>query len=184
MCLKIMGTVLLHVAGYPSVIVLILLLLGFSLRPMESYAVIEAILPYIAKYGWLALLVLVVAVALETTYRTVRDDRAEAAKDFYKGSRVAQLERAHRVFCRLYKEGEALTNGTAEALQAWDRKVIRDLEDYGTASCVHNYFVDTNRPNYQTEREPLQDDSFPNAMEHLEAILSERFPYYIRLGVR
>ena len=138
---------------------------------------------WVFQTAWFWMIVYALAVltfAMNTIKRALNEQVARVEKNFYDFDFNARRDKTHRVFYHLHKEGENLRNGSAEARQAWDRKVVRALEEHSSPACIANYFIDTNRPNYQTERAVLQDDLFPNAMEHLEAILSERFLYYIR----
>ncbi len=158
------------VGGLPSAVLLVLGLLGFSLRPLESYAVVEIMLPYVTRYGWLGLLALVIGVGFETTYRTINEDRSRARERYYAIDHEAKLDRAHRVFCELKEKGASLQNGTAEQWQTWDQEVRVALDHYCYHESLVGYLMATGR-SAETETALLRAEALQKAVVHIVSLL-------------
>ncbi len=157
------------IAGLPSATLLIGLLFGFSLRPLETYTIVSAALPFVERYGWLALIALVVVVAFETSYRVVKENRIQAEKSLYSVNHTARRERGHYIFYQLHKEGEALLpEGSDGAWQQWDQNIRREIIDHCSDDILSLYLQDTERVAFDRREGPISPDRYRRAVESIQ----------------
>jgi hypothetical protein len=113
------------------------------------------------KHGWLVF-VMGMLVAVIAGYK--------AAKETIDQER--SIDRAYRVFARLYKRGKRLKNGSSlEQVQQWDKEVLKCVSQYAPR---HLYQMDTGRYLERTNGQ-LDLNMLDAALKSIENLLESDF---------
>jgi hypothetical protein len=89
----------------------------------------------------------------------------------------ARIDKAHRVFCKLYKWGEQLKEGKAgiDQKQQWDKEVRKALNEHCNRDCIDIYLMNTGRTSPSQGITPLQDIRYESAIDHVKRLLENDF---------
>jgi hypothetical protein len=168
---KAFGKAFLDITGIPGALIIVLYLLGLKIDPKVT----DAFANYIQPYGPGILIVIVLGIAIDTTYRVIKKDREEYTKRFYEFNSLAAIERAYLVFSRLNRRAKVVENGVAEDRDNWDKEVQAALKTYCSSGTLQRYLIETQRFQPGTEFTPLTIEDYKCAVNFVESLLRNEF---------
>lgn len=149
-------------------------------------------------FKWdLILFILVAILGAIATYHDLRVKskkekwQLEKEKEEIKNARYDELtnrdiaikkDRAHRVFCQLYKWGEELLRGNAgiEQKQKWDQEILENIGKFCINTCYDNYLRETGRRSIDSTAQSITEEGFNTAMRIVKEMLDDDFPFCLK----
>lgn len=107
----------------------------------DAPSFVDTIIPFSPL---LAILFMALA-ATEITNKAIKEDREACRKDFYSRSPQARIDKAYRVFSKLYEYGESIKNTTTAQYQHWDGEAIKALTEHCNQCGLETYLSNTGR---------------------------------------
>ena len=107
--------------------------------------------------------------------RKLDEINVKAKEDFYSLSTEARIDRAHRIFYHLFRQGEMYRSGTPQLRQEWDRDVQHALRDHCNDAAIDIYLSNTGRINPGSQMHPPADEYYDTAMKFINRLLEKDF---------
>lgn len=175
--MKTFAWLLVKVVGIPTTIIAIL----YLLRIRIDQQIVDSAAKVAWDWGPLFVGILLLLVGAESTHRVINPDRKKYDDDFYAANSQARIERAHLLFFDLYLKGKRAKAGIPEDKNNWDREVQRALRKYCNDGAVSIYLSNTGRYEPGTDFNPIPEDKFDWALEHVWDLLQSKFEHRFKI---
>lgn len=110
-----------------------------------------------------------------TPGKLIEEYKKQTKEKFYRMDPEPSIDRAYRVFHKLHQKGIMLRNGTIELRRDWDEKVREALAEHCSDDCLQMYLMNTGRIDPRTGLQPLPDEKYETALEHITLLLHRDF---------
>lgn len=177
MFLKAFFGALSTVVAIPTILILSPFWLGIEIKE----EIVKSGISILENSGPAIFSILLIIVAIETSYRIIKNERKRYDDNFYQVNTQARLEQAHYVFFHLYLEGKKASSGVPDHRHKWDKEVLSAIRIYGNENCLSIYLTNTGRIDPGTDFKPLPDDKFDYAQSFVWNLLEKDFEHFFKI---
>lgn len=149
--------------GVAAVALLLVIAIGLPRVPPDL--LVPGAHPWISFVAWALLAFLILFYA---PGQALKEHKDALGQDFYRWDAEPNIDRAYRIFDRLYRAGIRWRAALTEQRQAWDQDVRKAILEHCNEQCRNIYLMNTGRIDSVF---PLPDERYEHAMEHIKRML-------------
>jgi|SRR3972149_11281640 len=113
--------------------------------------------------------------------KEIKNIKAETIEEYLSLNPDARIDKAHRIFCKLYKEGQMNISGKVgeDRWQTWDENIRKAMLEHCNKECINIYLMNTGRIHEGIT--PLKENYYNAALRHINNMLENDFQRNIKL---